>query len=424
LEQKQNEIEKITQYRACCNELNKKLDELKKRLELAKKETNNKSGQLEREIRDIQNRKKTQESKIKDFKEELEKHAENIQKVKENCERHCENKHNHSNKSTSKEGNNNVTYDSTRLDNLEKSIEYLIENHKSFNEMIEALTQCQHIQDNLTKTEEKLNQIQNEENKCQTDQNKDQTELQLHIKDINNCCKKLDSLAKNNQDLYETITHMNNSYIDHIFKLDADLKDLQNHLNEGLKKLNLENSNKQLDNKVDAIIKKLDVIQKTVNDSDNKLREVQASSMKNFHELKKLILNQKNALEKFSKHAEQRYNDLNTKTIVDKPVDKEDRIDRLERQQDKISEDIDKALHLKKRIEDLEKQLKVALDNLKLNLSEYGKCTSKCKLLDNIDDFIDRIEDLEAINNKKLFKEKPNTPKNHNQSQIGGVDFE
>ncbi|XP_034481496.1 putative leucine-rich repeat-containing protein DDB_G0290503 [Drosophila innubila] len=456
LEQKQKDNAKGLQDGKCCKEIDNKLNELNKQLEEAKADTENKTTTLEKEIKDLKDKQKEQESKIKHINEELEKRAKNMKKVIEKCEKNCNNEQNvnESNafeyKTTNKTSNSDNDI-SKRLDNLEQLIQHLIDNHKKLNGTIETLAQCHDLKNNLTKIEEKLSQVQelknnNNQSNCQTDQITKSKELEPEIEKAKDCCKNIENLAKDSRDLNEKIIQMNESYIDHISNLDGEIEDLHHLLNEALEKIEQESSkfnniktklgffpyypsnwsnNQKFEEKLDVINKNLELTEKTLNDNDNKLNNLHNESMKNFDELNQLVADQKNAAQEFNKNAEKRYDNLSAQNNNSKSADKDDRLNRLEKQQDQLSEDIDKALQLEKRVEDLEKQLKDAFDSGNSTQLEVGKCISRCKYLDKIDDLIDRIEDLEEKSSGKSSKGQGQQQgkKNDRQSAIGGVDY-
>ncbi|XP_062135286.1 myosin heavy chain, striated muscle [Drosophila sulfurigaster albostrigata] len=417
LEKKQLENEKISGKGTCCKELEHKLKELQSQVETAK--TGNKTADLDKELQDLLDKQKEQVTKIKEIEEELKKRAANVQKVLENCEKRCGNKQtgNQTNGETNNE-NSGVNDDSRRLDTLEQMILNLIENHKKLNNMLEKMTQCKRA-DN-----------------CEQKRIKDQSEFQSQIEKAKVCCQDIDKLGQDNEELRQNIKQMNASYTDHLSQLNNDIKELQNGLKDALKKSenpdkdnNKESSkNQEFKSELDDINKKLDQLQLTLIDNKNKLNNVQQQSNNNFRELTNSLETQKNANKQFEKDAEKRFDELNSKGKNEKPVDQADRLDRLEKEQNQLSENINKTQDLQKRVEELEKKLKEALDDLQASKSTVVKCSLKCKQLDNINDMIKRIEDLEVkVKNHKSSKngksnDKPK--KKRKGSAIGGVDFE
>ncbi|XP_060655153.1 putative leucine-rich repeat-containing protein DDB_G0290503 [Drosophila nasuta] len=416
LEKKQLENEKISGKGTCCKELEQKLKELQSQVETAK--TGNKTADLDKELQDFLDKQKEQVTKIKEIEEELKKRAANVQKILENCEKRCGNKQtgNETNGKTSKE-NSGINDDSRRLDTLEQMIQSLIENHKKLNNMLENMTKCKRA-DN-----------------CEQKRIKDQAEFQSQIEKAKVCCKDIDKLGQDNEELRQNIKKMNASYTEHLSQLNNEIKELQNGLKDALesknpdKDTNKESSkNQEFKSELDDINKKLDQLQNTLIDNENKLNNVQQQSNLLFKELTNSLEIQKNVTKQFEKSAEKRFDDLNSKGKTENPVDQADRLDRLEKEQNKLSENINKTQELQKRVEELEKKLKEALDDLQASKSTVDKCSLKCKQLDNINDMIKRIEDLEVkVKNHKSSKngksnDKPK--KKRKGSAIGGVDFE
>ncbi|KAH8302225.1 hypothetical protein KR044_004255, partial [Drosophila immigrans] len=356
---------KVSKDGKCCKEIENKLNELKNQVDAAK--TGDTSAEQEKELKEL-------ETKVNDINGELEKRSENRQKVLENCEMQC------GNETIGKEIDND---DTKRMENLEQMIKYLIENHTKLKDMLENVTQCKQLCDNALK---------NKEEEHGKPDNKICYESNI-IQKAKDCCKDIDKLGKDNAEMREDIKHMNESYTENISKLNYEIKDLQNRLKEILEKP--ENASQQkddkdekdsdssknpeFDNKLDDINKKLDELQQALNDNDNKLKDVQQKSNDNFEELKNLLLNQKNAAEKFEKYAEQRYDELDGKINNVKPVDKADRMDRLETEQNQLGENIDKALELQKRVDDMKEQLQDLLDALQTSKLEAERCSLKCK---------------------------------------------
>ncbi|KAH8365475.1 hypothetical protein KR093_001175, partial [Drosophila rubida] len=409
LEKKQLDNTKNSENGTCCKELEGKITELKAQVEAKKSEKFEK--ELEKALKDLMQKQKKQDDKVNDINEELKKNAVNVQQALENCKKQCGHEEK-GNETIGKMNKENENYDSKKLDDLEKKIQALADNHKKLNDMLANGTQCKQPTNNATKTEEaqkglKRNmQLPDSKSTCDNQQMADLAQIEKARK----CCKDIEKLDKENEELRENIEKMNKSYTGHITQLSDEIKQLQDSLKEALRKP--ENShqqengkennkdpeiskNPQLDKQLEEINKKIEEIQKMILGNANKLKDAEQKSNKELEKLSDRLENQKNASEKFEKNAEERFNALNSKGNTSNPVDKADRLDRLEKEQNQLSEDIDKALELQKRVEDMEKQLREAINTLQSSKPEVDQCSIKCKQLDNMDNLIDRIEDLE-----------------------------
>ncbi|BFF96550.1 myosin heavy chain muscle [Drosophila madeirensis] len=123
-----------------------------------------------------------------------------------------------------------------------------------------------------------------------------------------------------------------------------------------------------------------------------------------------------------------------TKTIKDKFAMTEDlkfRLHRLEKVCEDLKKDVEKAMKIVKRIDDLEKGLHNALEKQKTLEIQVKRCLTKCSAMNSIDDLIDRIEDLEKV--VKLTatttrpttrkRKKPGTTTTEIVAWVGGIDM-
>ncbi|XP_064539859.1 putative leucine-rich repeat-containing protein DDB_G0290503 [Drosophila montana] len=422
----QNQKDNKAEAEKCCKELNSRVDDLNQQLEKAQAETQKKANELKKELKDLQDKQKEQQDQINNIKMESEKRIGNIKLVKEKCDKTSE-----INKVESKllQGNSTENNPLLKIIRLENVVNEHKEHLVKFVKVATSISHCRRFNDELKQMEAKVQELEQQKtpekqpvmNNCPG-----LDELKAEVKRAKACCKNMDKLSQDLEQLQQDVDKMGANYSDHIAKLEAALKDLQQRLNEALDKLSSASSTtvkpttdgidaqavdaliKQLQAKLAATNDLLSVIQKNLDDNDNKLNQIKDDLIKKYDELDKRNAERQKEAQEFKNQAEQRLNDLeklllrlNNNNNHNAPAKLDgkivQRLEELEKHQKKLRKDTDKILELEQRIAELEARLKDALENLHENDSELNKCLSSCKGLDKLDDLIDRIEDLEKI---------------------------
>ncbi|EDW68994.2 putative leucine-rich repeat-containing protein DDB_G0290503 [Drosophila virilis] len=422
LEQKQKDNK--AEAEKCCKELNSRVDELNQQLEKAQAETQRKANELKKELKDLQDKQKEQQDQINNIQVESERRIGNIKLIKEKCDKTCE-----INKLESQllQGNSTENSPLAKITQLEQAVNEHKEQLEKLVKLAASISHCRQFYDELKKMETTVQELEKQNTPEPQDMNNcpGLDELKAEVNRAKACCKNVDRLSKDLEQLQQNVDQMGANYGDHIAKLEAALKDLQRRLNEALDKLNSASSTtvkpttdgidaqavdeliKQLQGKLAATNDLLSVIQKNLDDNENKLNEIKDDLIKKYDELAKLNAERQKDAQEFKNRAEQRLNELEKLLLKSNnnnhndPVKLDDKIVQrltdLEKQHKKLRKDTDKILELEQRIAELEARLKDALENLHENDAELNKCLNSCKGLDKLDDLIDRIEDLEKI---------------------------
>ncbi|XP_017135040.1 myosin heavy chain, striated muscle [Drosophila miranda] len=405
----------------CCAELGEKLQDLEGQAKKDKTEAIDKAKKIDKKLEDLTEGQKDQDDRLKDIQKKMDDRLKDIASAIDMCKENCGN--------GSTGGSNASTSDlETRVEALRKLVEDLskriadLSPSEGSSGIKEKIKSCQEIGKLLATIETMLQQAIKGQNpagesadssknglKKGNNLEKQVKDLQIQVDRSRHCCKFLDGIGNDADNLSSNVEKTNKTYTDHISDLEKQTGDLKKWVDEALEKIKALGSQKDSDNGSgnDDLLTDLDRLQQNLDNSTKDIENLQTQ------------------LDNMMAHIA-----VLTKTIKDRFAMTEDlnsRLLRLEEAVEDLRKDIDKTLKVVQRIKDLEKLLDDALDRQQKLEIQVKRCLTKCKAMDSIDDLIDRIEDLER-------EIKPKTTTTENQPRdttrattrveawVGGID--
>ncbi|XP_034655592.1 myosin heavy chain, muscle [Drosophila subobscura] len=418
----------------CCERLDKKFQDLERQATTVKNEGIDKAKELEKKLDDLKNGQKDHEVKLNDIKRTISKRSGNISNAIDMCAEKCGSRSNGESNPGTSDLENRIEALNKTVKDLSKRIADLIPSEGIVKENIKS---CQDIRKLLVKIETLLQQAVKEENPSgKKSEESSKNEISSHLTDdklkervedlkkqvkklhiqvgrSRHCCKFLDGIGNDANELKLNVDKINVTFTDHISDLEKKAELLRKSMDEALEK-----------------IKKLGPHKGSVNGSGSGDLQMDIDRLqKNLDNSTRDIESLQTQLDKIMGHIS-----VLSKTIKDKFAMTEDlkfRLHRLEKVCEDLKNDVEKAMKLVKRIDDLEKRLHNALEKQKTLEIQVKSCLTKCSAMNSIDDLIDRIEDLEKV--VKLTatttrpttrkRKKPGTTTTEIVAWVGGIDM-
>ncbi|XP_022211337.2 putative leucine-rich repeat-containing protein DDB_G0290503 [Drosophila obscura] len=414
----------------CCAKLDEKLQDLESRATTAKNEGVDKAKEFEKKLDDLKDGQKGHEDKLNDIQRTISERKGNISNALDMCKENCG--------TGSNGGSNPGTSDlETKIEALKKLVKDLstriadlIPSDVSF-DMKENIKSCQDIGKLLSNIETLLQQSMKGHNPAGQpaeiskegapsdlsdgkfdgrikDLERQVKELQTQVGRSRHCCKFLEGIGNDANQLKINVDKINETFTDHISDLEKKTGHLRKKVDEALGKIKKlvphKGSGDGSGSGSDDLLMDIDRVKENL---DNSTRDIE---------------NLQTQLDNMMGHIS-----VLTKTVKDKFAMTEDlktRLLQLEKVCEDLRKDVERALKLVQRIDDLEKRLDDALEKQKQLEIQVNSCLAKCKTLDSIDDLIDRIEDLEKVAKSKVKTTRPprRTTKK-TDAWVGGIDM-
>ncbi|SPP76061.1 probable DNA double-strand break repair Rad50 ATPase [Drosophila guanche] len=380
----------------CCARLDKKLQDLERQATTVKNEGIEKAKELEKKLDDLKDGQKDQEVKLNDIQKTISKISENISNATDMCAEKCGSRSNDESNPGTSDLENRIEAVKKKVNYLSKRIADLIPSEGIVKENIKS---CQDIGKILVKIETLLQQAVKGKNpsgkssKNEISSHLTDDKLKIRVEDLEkqvnklhievgrsrHCCKFLDGIGNDSDELKLNVDKLNVTFTDHISDLEKKAELLRKSMDEALEKIKKLGTHKASVNGSGSGDLQMD-IDRLQQNLDNSTRDIESLQTQ---------------LDKIMGHIS-----VLTKTIKDKFVMTEDlkiRLLRLEKVCEDLKKDVEKDMKLVKRIDDLEKRLHNALEKQKTLEIQVKSCLTKCSAMNSIDDLIDRIEDLEKV---------------------------
>ncbi|EDW17763.2 uncharacterized protein Dmoj_GI12461 [Drosophila mojavensis] len=423
----------------CCKELNDKVNELKTQLEQAKAEASEKAKQLEKDINDLNQKQQEHANKLNILQKETEKQMTIISQTTRVCIDNCGsgtggsgigggtgNGTGNGTGTGTGSGSGSGSTDNeallNRIKELEKLISNLIDKFNQLSNITTAIANCSKIESELNQIHNILNQLGNQtavapgNNNCPS-----LVELQTEIEKAKQCCKKIDELSQKLDNMMKQIEELNNKYTNHVTQLETSLSQVQEQLDNTLAQLQnmsittqtcpngngtangtqtLDDRITNLQNQLNSLKKILSITQINLNNNEAKLIQVEKTLQEKWREFQMINADRLRNASEFKEQMENRLNEL--QLLLSNNSSKPDqnlieRIIKLEKLHEEMRVDIERILKLEKMFSDLENQLQATLQKLQDNDAKFKECALRCSKLDELNDLIDRLEDVEKL---------------------------
>uniref|UniRef100_A0A6P4FS05 Interaptin n=1 Tax=Drosophila rhopaloa TaxID=1041015 RepID=A0A6P4FS05_DRORH len=226
--------------------------------------------------------------------------------------------------------------------------------------------------------------------------------LREELKKPPKCCQKIDELSLETNQLQSMLKEMNRSYNDTLKEYENQFKDIEESTNESVKKMgdiNKTKNNESLQEKIKNLTKELDkanITLETLKDKQSDLFNSNNSSNNATNMLVELA-SLKRDFNEFRDNVDRQLKDIEGQQLFSLSADAKDSLQLLENFNNDISRDMDK---IKKNLLDrdsLAKQTQDQIAELKNQADIMLECQKRCTKINKMNDFIDRIEDMENL---------------------------
>ncbi|KRF98277.1 uncharacterized protein Dwil_GK27389 [Drosophila willistoni] len=383
----------------CCNKSEDKIKQLNDTIQAERKAIEDEANNLKNQINHLTENQSEQNNSINNATQTVNSRTESIESALKKCEL----------SETASDQLKNSSVLEKRIQELE-DITKILSDRISNNGSITPV--CQKI-------EEDMLQFRNLTAKLQKVQKKGNEYLQNKVQKLENqmeiskgCCDKIQKLEDNAIKIRNDITTMNTSYNEHIKGLESRLEELKNRLDEALMKVSKENDSKN-GNDRNELSQSIKDLQQQLNDAKNELKQIShhkneteaqielfiENCNKKFSELNNSIIAEVKANNELIEEFEIRLDkiDERLKHQNHSMLDLVKRINHLETHLEILNKNIARVQELQNRKDDLQKLIKDELNKIANLQAQVSACVVKCKKMNQVDDLIDRIEDLEKI---------------------------
>ncbi|KAH8351482.1 hypothetical protein KR059_003509, partial [Drosophila kikkawai] len=422
----------------CCAKFYRKINSLQNDLKNLNIEANENTQEVEEKLKKIQDKLENRAKKAAEVNENLQKREKNIKEMGDKFEK------------GSKGSVCSEQELEERVHKLEKQVKEHADNIDSATNQFN-LTLCQENGEKLAKIEYELEKILQNKNVIRqmgrkakggsTTNNTVESPLETHeasikklaeiLKSSKPCCEKIDDLQALADNLMKSIDLMNNTYDEHIKKSASDLDGIKSLLKDAMDNLadNKQSQTKGEDfqNLLKNLQSEVDKAKDDLKNMQNKLNELPKDKPINSgnHNLND---NLKEQMKKFNENWVKA--DKRLTLLEERAANKS--LDHLKNILEPLEQDIDKLEKEIGQLENTEQHNKASLEKLKNLETQITPCRDSCKDLDQLDDFLDDIEDLELFLKVKLsITTQPTKRVTINRAspedegvKVGGVDFQ